>query len=342
MLRLQSFAVSLPFQYPFTISKGTKCEQPALLTSLSFGKLSGWGEAPAIHYYGITVEGMMETLERARPLIERYSLTDPQRFWHFLHHLLPGQNFLIAALDIAAWDLFGQLRRQPMYQLLGLDYTGPVRTSYTIGLDTPERMVEKLSSHPCSIYKIKLAAPDDIDLLRSLRAVTDAVFRVDVNEGWTYDDTLRLLPELEALGVVLLEQPLPKGEWEAMCLLKAQSPIQLFADEACVEECDVGKCAEAFHGIVIKLTKCGGLTPALRMAQEARSRGLQVMLGSMNESTIGTSALIHLSPAADHFDTDGPLLLCGDHARNGLRWNEDSEPPFTVGITEAPGLGITV
>jgi len=103
MLQLRTYAASLPFQYPFRIAKGTKTEQPALLVSLGFGRLQGWGEAPAIPYYDVTVEGMLESLERARPVIERYSLMDPQRFWHFLHHLLPGQHFLTAALDIAAW-----------------------------------------------------------------------------------------------------------------------------------------------------------------------------------------------------------------------------------------------
>ncbi len=125
-----------------------------------------------------------------------------------------------------------------------------------------------------------------------------------------------------------------------MRALKAQSPIPLFADEACVAEGDVSRCADSFHGIVIKLTKCGGITPALRMAQEARGRSLQVMLGSMNESTIGTSALVHLSPAADLLDADGPLLLSGDYAE-GLRWNE-AGVPYTVGVSGAPGLGISV
>src|SRR5690606_7571113 len=120
------------------------------------------------------------------------------------------------------------------------------------------------------LYKIKLSKPDDIALLPRLREATIAAFRVDVNEGWNYDDTLRLLPELEALGVVLLEQPLPKDQWEEMQALKAQSRIPLIADEACVEESDVARCAAAFHGVNIKLTKCGGITPARRMIEEAR------------------------------------------------------------------------
>lgn len=314
MLQLQAYRSDLPFQYPFTIAKGTKTHQPALLVSLGFGRLQGWGEAPAITYYDVTVEGTMESLERVRAVIERYSLTDPQRFWHFLHHLLPGQNFLIAALDIAGWDLFAQLRKQPLYRALSLENAGPMLTDYTIGIDTQEAMVAKIKAHPMPVYKIKLAKPGDIDLLRALREVSQSAFRVDVNEGWDYDDTVRLLPELQKLGVVLLEQPLPKSAWEEMAALKAQSPIPLFADEACITEADVAKCAASFHGIVIKLSKCGGITPAMRMISKACRLGLQTMLGSMNEGTIGTSAIVHLSSSADLLDADGPLLLAEDQA----------------------------
>jgi L-alanine-DL-glutamate epimerase-like enolase superfamily enzyme len=336
MLQLRAYPASLPFEYPFTIAKGTKTEQPALLVSLGFGRLTGWGEATAISYYNVTVEGMMASLERARPVIERYSLTDPQRFWHFLHHLLPGQNFLISALDIAGWDLFAQLRRVPVYAALGLPEPGAAVTDYTIGIDTPEAMVVKLRAHPADVYKVKLAQPGDMDLLRALRAATAAPFRIDVNEGWSYDDTLRLLPELEALGVVLLEQPLPKDAWEEMQALRAQSRIPLFADESCVEEDDIKRCASAFHGVNIKLAKCGGITPAQRMIREARTLGLQVMLGSMNESSIGASAALHLGGAADLLDADGPLLLAEDHA-TGLLYENGR-----VSLPAGAGLGIRV
>lgn len=283
----------------------------------------------------------MEGLAKVKGVIERYSLTDPQRFWHFLYHLLPGQNFLIAALDVAGWDLFSRLRKQPLYAALGLSNNGPMLTDYTIGLDTAETMAAKMQSHPAAVYKIKLAHPDDIDLLRQLRSVTTSPFRVDVNEGWSYDDTLRLLPELLSLGVVLLEQPLPKTAWDEMVALKAQSPISLFADEACITESDVAKCASAFHGINIKLTKCGGITPALRMMREARALGLQIMLGTMNESSIGTAALVHLAAEADFLDADGPLLLAGDYA-DGLNWSAQSAVSHYVAVGDKPGLGLTM
>ncbi len=334
MLALRHYHYNLPFQYPFTIAKGTKTYQPSLVVSLGIGPLTGYGEAPAINYYDVTVEAMTATLEQARPVIERYALIDPQRFWHFLHHLLPGQNFLICALDIAGWDLFARMRRMPLYELLKIKRTQTPVTDYTIGLDTAEAMVAKLNAHPWPLYKIKLAAADDIDLLRTLRAATDKPFRVDMNEAWSFEDARRLLPELQKLGVQFAEQPLKKDAWEEMKDLKSLSPIPLFADEACVEEKDVARCAESFHGINIKLTKCGGITPAMRMIAEARKLGLKVMLGSMNESSLGTAAVAHLAPLADEIDADGPLLLAEDIA-DGLNYHHGE-----VHISAQNGLGI--
>lgn len=333
MLQLRSYPFELAFQYPFTTNKGTKTHQPTLVVQLGLGQLRGHGEAPAIHYYNVSVDSMTAVLEEKRREIERYALTDPQRFWHFLHHLMPGQNFLIAALDIAGWDLFAQLRRQPLYQLLRLPWKAPL-TDYTLGVDTAENMIAKMQAHPWPIYKIKMRSPDDVDLVRALRAGSDARFRVDANEAFSFEDAKRILPDLQALGVDMVEQPLAKTEWDAMKELKAISPLPLFADESCVEESDVAKCADAFDGINIKLTKCGGITPALRMITEGRKLGMKVMLGSMNESTIGSAAMAHLLPLLDEIDADGPLLLKEDVAQ-GLQYDNG-----VIRISNAPGLGV--
>lgn len=334
MLQLKHYSFNLPFQYPFSTAHGTKTHQPSLVVSLGLGQLRGYGEAPAITYYDVSVEDMLASLESKKTMIERYALTDPQRFWHFLHHLIPGQHFLTAALDIAGWDLFAQLRKQPLYKLLGLQWEHMPLTDYTIGMDDAETMLGKLKAHPWPIYKVKCAHPDDIDKLRLLRNNTTARIRIDVNEGWTFDEAKHLLPELHQLGIELAEQPLARDAWEEMRELKAISPIPLFADESCRTEDEVKKCAEGFHGINIKLTKCGGITPALRMIKEARALGLKVMMGSMNESTIGTAAIAHMMPLLDEVDADGPLLLKEDIA-DGLRYDKG-----TISITERPGLGI--
>jgi L-alanine-DL-glutamate epimerase-like enolase superfamily enzyme len=334
MLQVAHYPFDLAFEYPFTIAKGTKTHQSTLVVSLGLRNMRGYGEAPAISYYNVTVPGMMEVLEAKKREIERYALIDPQRFWHFLHHLIPGENFLIAALDIAGWDLFAQMRGVPLYGLLRLQFQKPALTDYTLGIDTAENMVAKMLAHPWPVYKIKMAKPGDIDLLRALRAHTEAPFRIDVNEGWNFEDAKMLLPELQQLGVAIIEQPLHKTMQDEMKELKVISPIPLYADESCVEETDVKKCLDGFHGINIKLTKCGGITPALRMIQDARQLGLKVMMGSMNESTIGSAAIAHLSPLLDEIDADGPLLLKEDIA-NGLKYDNGN-----IYIANAPGLGI--
>ncbi|HRO42232.1 MAG TPA: dipeptide epimerase [Flavipsychrobacter sp.] len=334
MLQVRYYPFELEFEYPFTISKGTKTHQPTLIVSLGIRNLIGYGEAPAIGYYDVTVQGMIEQLEAKKALITRYALTDPQRFWHFLEHLLPNQNFLIAALDIAGWDLFAQMRRQPLYRLFGLNRNTIPLTDYTLGIDTAEKMVEKMKAHPSPIFKIKVRHSNDIDLLWALRQHTDKPFRIDANEAFQFEEIKNLLPELERLGVNMIEQPLAKTEWDAMKELKAISHIPLFADESCVTEKDVKRCAESFHGINIKLTKCGGITPALRMIHEARKLELKVMMGSMNENTIGSAAIAHLMPLLDEVDVDGTLLLKED-VGEGLRIENG-----VVSIKEAPGLGV--
>ena len=328
----------LPFQYPFTISGGrTKTHQPSLVVALQVGKWIGYGEAPAINYYNVTVEGMVATLQKYQPIIEKYAFTEPERFWHFLHHLLPKEHFLVNALDMAGWDLFGQMHKKPLYELWDTTFTGkePL-TDYTLGIDSPEKMLEKMKAHPQPIYKIKIDPEHAIANLSYLRQHTDAPFRVDANEGFSYKEMLDILPALIELGVELIEQPLAKGNWEEMKLLYQQSTIPILADESCVVEADVEKCAGYFHGINIKLTKCSGITPALRMIKKARELGLTIMMGSMNESTIGSAAIANFLPQLDYVDADGPLLLSEDIAE-GVDYDYGK-----ITLSNRPGLGIRV
>ena len=328
------FAFNLAFRHPFTISRGTKTHQPTLIIQLTYNGFTGYGEAPAITYYHIPVEKMIADLESKRPFIEKFALTDPERFWHYLHHLFPDNPFLVCALDMAGWDLFGQLRGQPLYKLWRQDPAKAPLTDYTIGIDTIDKMVEKMNELPWPIYKIKLGVPEDIAIVRALRERTDAILRVDANAGWTVGEALEKIPHLAGLGVEFIEQPLPRGDQEGMATLFRQSPLPLIADESCVQEGDVDSCAGHFHGINIKLTKCSGITPARRMIDRARALGMRVMVGSMNESSVGSAAIAHLLPYLDYVDMDGPLLLKEDLAA-GLEFDFGR-----VKIPQRPGLGV--
>jgi len=333
-MRIRYKEFNLPFVHPFTISRGTKTHQPTLVVEIEHLGIRGYGEAPAISYYNIPVEKMIEDLESRKAMIEKYAMTDPERFWHFLHHLFPKNSFLVCALDIAGWDLWGKMKQQPLFRFWGTTIEKIPATDYTIGIDTIEKMVEKMKEKPWPIYKIKLGTKEDIEIIRALRKHTHATIRVDANSGWEVGEALEKIPQLKELGVEFVEQPLHKENWEGMKKLYTDSVLPLYADESCVSEHDVEKCAGHFHGINIKLTKCGGLTPARRMIKKGRSLGMQIMAGSMNESSIGTAAIAQLLHSIDHVDMDGPLLLAEDIA-SGLSF-ENGKAIFS----NKPGLGV--
>jgi L-Ala-D/L-Glu epimerase len=334
-MKIEYVSYNLPFKFPFTISSGTKTHQPTFIVSLEHFGLKGYGEAPAISYYHIPIEKMQADLNLKKPIIEKFALTEPGRFWHFLHHLIPDNPFLVCALDMAAWDLYGKLQKKPLYNCWKLNiHDGPL-TDYTIGLDTIENMVEKMREKPWPIYKVKLGTPEDISIIRTLRKHTPAAIRVDANAGWTLKEAIDLIPVLEECGVELIEQPLHKENMADMKILREKTTIPLIADESCVFEQDVEKCHGLFSGINIKLTKCSGITPALRMIETARKLGMKVMIGCMNESSIGSAAIANLLPLLDYVDMDGPLLLDEDIA-TGLTIDAGK-----VILSGNPGLGIT-
>jgi L-alanine-DL-glutamate epimerase-like enolase superfamily enzyme len=334
---LQYWQKELPFKYPFTISNGrTKTHQPSLVVALSIGNFIGFGEAPAIGYYNITVEQMVADLESKKQMVEKFALTDPERYWHYLHHLLPENPFLVCALDMAAWDLFGQMKGKKLYQLWNTAWENTPVTDYTIGIDSIDTMLSKMKEQPWPIYKVKLGTDQDIPIIKALRSATDAVLRVDANAGWTLEEAQEKIPQLAELGVEMIEQPLAKDNWEGMKQLFQESPLPLFADESCVFEQDVLRCANHFHGINIKLTKCSGLTPARRMILKGRELGMKIMMGSMNESSIGAAAVANFLPQLDFVDMDGPLLLSQDMA-TGIRFDNGA-----VTLEGSAGLGVRV
>ena len=326
----------LPFNHPFTISKGTKTHQPTFIVKLDFFGITGYGEAPAISYYNIPVEKMVSDLELKKVFVEKFSFSDPNRFWHYLHHLFPQNPFLVCALDMAGWDIYGKLKKKQLHELWGLDTQHSPLTDYTIGIDSIENMVLKMKEKPWPIYKVKMGIEGDVEMVAALRKETDAIIRVDANAGWTLEQALQKIPQLEALGVEFIEQPLAKDNWDDMKILYEKSSLPLIADESCVKEEDVIKCVDHFNGINIKLTKCSGITPAKRMITKAKELGLKVMVGCMNESSVGTAAIAQLAPMLDYVDMDGPLLLAEDIGE-GVKFDFGK-----IIYTDNPGLGIQV
>jgi len=320
----------LRLRHTFTIAHDSRDEQGTLIVELRDGPFSGFGEATDNKYYGVGYEQLAERLQALRPQLANYIFAEPIQFWADMQPHLSGLPFAQCALDEAACDLYGKKMGQPLYQLWGLDPGQVPISNYTIGIDKVEKMVAKMVEFPWPIYKIKLGTDYDLDIVRELRRHTGAVFRVDANCAWTADQTIEYSQELKSLEVEFIEQPLPADDWTGMKAVFQHSALPVIADESCITGPDVDRCAGYFHGINIKLTKCGGPTPARRMIARAKALGMKVMVGCMTESSVGISAIGHLAPLLDYVDMDGALLITNDPATGvevlptGLRYAHEN------------------
>ena len=317
-MKLSYKKFDLPLRHVFTISRGSVSVQETLVVQIESDGKFGYGEATTNSFYGATIANMSTTLESLRPIVEGGSLGDPLALIATLTKAVPPAkyaNFALNAIDQAIHDLWGKRQGAPVYKLWGLSTDKIPDSDYTLGIDTPEKMVGKMMEFPgWPVYKIKLGTADDLTIVRELRKHTDALFRVDANCGWTAEQTIEFSPVLKDMGVEFIEQPLPPEDIEGARKAFAGSALPLIADENCITESDVDRCAGAFHGINIKLVKCGGLATARRMVTRARELGLKVMCGCMTESTVGISAIAQLLPLLDYVDMDGAVLIAKDIA----------------------------
>jgi L-alanine-DL-glutamate epimerase-like enolase superfamily enzyme len=312
----------LPLRHVFTISRGSVSVQETLIVQLAANGKYGYGESTTNSFYGATIPNMSSAVESIRDVVEQRSMDGPLQLIDQIARKLPKERyakFALNAIDQAIHDLWGKLSGAPVYRLWGLRTEKIPMSDYTLGIDSVEKMVAKLEEMPgWPVYKIKLGTADDLAIVRELRKHTDALFRVDANCGWTAEQTIEFAPVLKDLGVEFIEQPLPPEDIEGAQRAFKKSALPLIADENCVVEEDVERCVGRFHGINIKLVKCGGLATARRMAKRARDLGLKVMAGCMTESTVGISALAQLLPLLDYVDMDGAVLLAKDIA-TGVR-----------------------
>lgn len=307
-------AYNLKLKHTFRISRKTIDFQPTVIVELKKDGYSGFGEATSNPYYNITVPILENDLEKTRPIIETIEDETPEEFWAKINPLLQENKFALCALDNAYNDWYARKKNIKLYQLWNYSIQNNPLTNYTIGIDSIEKMVSKMKELPWPIYKIKLGTPEDIAIVTELRKHSNAIFRIDANCGWGVDETIKNAIELKKLGVEFLEQPLKADDWDGHRKVFNHSVLPIVADESCIIESDIAKCHNHFHGVNIKLMKCGGITPGRRMLQETKQLGLKTMIGCMTESTVGISAIAHLLPELDYVDMDGPLLLEKDIA----------------------------
>lgn len=314
-MQLTLHPFNLKLRHTFTISRKSHNIQPSLIVELSDSNLSGFGEATSNPYYDITVNKMTGDIKKIKSLIESLSNATPDEFWSKIYPYLKDDMFALCALDVAFNDLYARKKGVKLYELWQLNTANNPLTNYTIGIDTIDKMVFKMRALPWPIYKIKLGTKEDIAIITALRKHTNAIFRVDANCGWGVDETIENSKKLKNLGVEFIEQPLIADDLEGAKKVFLNSDLPIIADESCIIESDVDKCFNHFHGINVKLTKCGGLTPGKRMLEKARKLGMKTMVGCMTESTVGISAIAHLLPLLNYVDMDGALLLKSDIAK---------------------------
>jgi L-alanine-DL-glutamate epimerase-like enolase superfamily enzyme len=314
-LKLEASPFQLILKHPFTISRSTRTSQNTVIVSISNGVCTGYGEAIPYPYYNITEEKIQQSILKTQSIIENAFGMLPDDLWHLLEPKLGDDYFTLCALNCAYWDFYAKSQNRTVRSYFIDDAKNSPLSDYTIGIDRIEIMKQKILETPWPIYKIKLGTEHDVEIVSELRKITDAIFRIDANCSWTVQETLDNAMQLKALGVEFIEQPLKADDWEGVKQLKKTCVLPLIADESCQRFEDVQKCAEGFHGINIKLMKCGGLTPALKLIKKARELNLKVMAGCMAESTVGVSNLAQIAPLLDYLDADGAMLLKNDTAK---------------------------
>jgi L-Ala-D/L-Glu epimerase / N-acetyl-D-glutamate racemase len=314
---------NLELNHSFAISRWTYTHTQSLIVEIRDQGISGFGEATHNPYYPNTeIDFMTNRLKSIEKDFLNLKNKTPQEFWNIAHALLVDCPFALCALDEAYHDWFSKRQDIPLYQYWGLSLDHQPTTCYTLSIDEIDVMVERMRKTPWNIYKIKLGTQHDIEIVEALRKHTGAGFWVDANCAWTVEETIEKSKELHRLGVEFIEQPLAADQWEAMEEVFQKSTLPIFADESCKTYSDIEKCKNRFHGINIKAMKCGGLVPARKMIQKARSLQLKVMVGCMAESTVGISAIAHLSPLIDYADMDGQYFIKNDPAE-GVKVTKD-------------------
>ncbi len=331
-MKVDFYHYNLEMVHPFGISRSVHTVQPTFIVALSQDGHTGYGEATQNRYYDVTPENLQARLEALIPEIEKYPFTTPEDFYdNFLFSKLKNFRFLMAAIDEAAHDLYGKMLGKPLWKIWNYKIDNLPFSTYTIALDDIDVMREKLLEKPWPVYKIKLGTEHDIQIVKSLRELTDKPFRIDANTAWTVTQTIENAKILKNLGVEFIEQPLPYDQYDLMQEVKEKSVLPVIADESVRTEADIKKCIDSFDGVNVKLVKAGGITPARRMLTEARQLGLKTMIGCMTESSIGISAAAQLLPLCDYADLDGAILLKHDIARGATLDNGKVILPQTGG-----------
>lgn len=333
--------VLLALRHPFRLATGMRTHTNAVLTEIHHNGQVGFGEAAMPPYYGENHDTATAFLARASDVLKRVQtetldLETIGQIMAAIDGIAPGNNAAKASVDIALHDLWGKQTEQPLWRMLGSDASNMPATTFTLGIDTPEVLRQKLKEGDAfNIIKVKLGADDDRSIIRTLREVTDKPIYADANQGWhDREAALDLIFWLQEQGVQLIEQPVPKDHLDDAAWLTARSPLPIIADESFQRLSDLPRVADCFHGVNVKLMKCTGVHEGFRAIQQARERNLKLMIGCMTETSCGIYAASALAPLCNFADLDGCWLIS----------NNPFEMPMLengrIQLNERSGLGV--
>ncbi|WP_460692044.1 dipeptide epimerase [Mucilaginibacter puniceus] len=334
-MRLTYLPYELTLKHPFTIAKFSRTSTPLMLIQIEYEGYMGHGEASMVPYMGESHDSAANFLHQ----VDVKQFTYPFDFAAIINYLdsvAPGNPAIKAAIDIALHDLDGKIKQKPCWQILGSNPALMPVTSFTIGIDEPEVIRQKVKeAENFKVIKVKLGRDNDRELIQTIRQMTDKPLYVDANQGWTdKEKTLDLIYWLHSQGVRLIEQPMNKIDIEGNAWLTESSPIPLIGDEAVQRLPDVAKAEGVYHGINIKLMKSAGMYEAQQMIAKARELDLKILIGCMSETSCATLAAAALAPQCDWADIDGPFLT----TNNPYQTPEFVDGKYVLG--EDVGLGI--
>jgi L-alanine-DL-glutamate epimerase-like enolase superfamily enzyme len=336
-MKLHFTPYELHLNHVFTIATFSRSTTPVILTEITYDNIVGYGEASMPPYLSESYSTASSFLLK----IDLEQFSSPflvEDILSYVDSIAPGNYAAKASVDIALHDLIGKLLDLPLYRMWGLNPSRTPDTSFTIGIDTPEVVRNKVvEASPYNILKVKLGKGNDREMIQSVRAVTDKPLCVDVNQGWKdRNAALDMIHWLKDQGVVFVEQPLEKTAIEDIAWLTEKSPLPVLADEALQTVSDLKKVSGLYNGINVKLMKCGGLRAAYTLIKAARAFGMKVLIGCMTETSCAVTAAAHLSPLADWADLDGNLLISND-IFNGIKITNGK-----IILPEAPGIGVVM
>jgi L-alanine-DL-glutamate epimerase-like enolase superfamily enzyme len=335
VLRLRFKPYELQLRHVFTLASGSRTTTPVVLTQLEFDGFAGYGEASMPPYLGESHETVLKFLSQVN--MEQFS--DPflmEDILTYVDGIMPGNYAAKGSVDIALHDLVGKIIGRPCYRIWGLDPAKTPYTSFTIGIDTPGVVQQKVrEASPYNVLKVKLGVGDDKLMINTIREISDKPVCVDVNQGWKDRSyALDMAHWLKERNVIFIEQPMPKTQVDDLAWLTRNSPLPIVADEAVQTVSDLLEARGVYSGVNIKLMKCGGMNQAVKMAWLARAMNMKVMIGCMTETSCAISAAAQLSPLADWADLDGNLLITNDC------WDGITIRNGKVTLNERPGIGI--